>query len=51
MKNADDDDAGLGLGGFYCVVDSVGLTADGLDDHIGAAVISPVLPVVLRLGE
>ena len=46
-EDADYDDAGLGLGGFYGVVDGVGLTAYGLDDHVGATVLRPVLPVVL----
>ena len=48
---ADNDDTGLGLGGFYRVVDGVGLTADGLDDHVGAAVIGPVLPLGSLLEE
>ena len=43
---ADDDDAGLGLGGFNGVVDGVGLTADGLDDNVGAAVLGPVFPLI-----
>ena len=46
-EDADDDDAALGLGGFYGVVDGVGGAAYGLDDDVGLAVPGPVFPFSL----